>query len=120
VRVRVEGLALHDAVREIMDENLCAQDSERHCELHECAAAYFEKRLEKATDEEAERLGLERLYHRVRADEEAGIKLLQEMAEELTRYRLVNRLRVLLNDANAYLWFAQIWTGFGNCGKLSV
>ena len=73
VRTRVEGLALHDAVREIMDENLHAQDSERHCELHERAAAYFEKRLEKTTGEEAERLGLERLYHRIRADEEAGI-----------------------------------------------
>jgi hypothetical protein len=65
VRTRAEGLALHDAVREIMDENLRVQDSERHCELHERAAAYFEKRLEKETDEEAERLGLERLYHRV-------------------------------------------------------
>jgi tetratricopeptide (TPR) repeat protein len=110
VRTRVEGLALHDAVREIMDENLRAQDSERHCELHERAAAYFEKRLEKAQTSEvsedfgslSERLGLERLYHRVRADEEAGIKLFQEMAEELTRYRLVNRLRALLNDANTY------------------
>ena len=102
VRTRVEGLALHDAVREIMDENLHAQDSERHCELHERAAAYFEKRLEKTTGEEAERLGLERLYHRIRADEEAGIKLFQEMAEELVRYRLVNRLRALVNDANTY------------------
>jgi tetratricopeptide (TPR) repeat protein len=102
VRTRAEGLALHDAVREIMDENLRAQDSERHCELHERAAAYFEKRLEKATGEEAERHQLERLYHRVRADEEAGIKLFQEMAEEMTRYRLVNRLRALLNDANTY------------------
>jgi tetratricopeptide (TPR) repeat protein len=109
VRTRVEGLALHDAVREIMDENLRAQDSERHCELHERAAAYFEKRLEKVADtrqgttgEESKRLGLERLYHRVRADEEAGIKLFQEMTEELTRYRLVNRLRALLSDANTY------------------
>jgi len=42
VRTRVEGLALHDAVREIIDENLRLQDSERHCELHERAAAYFE------------------------------------------------------------------------------
>ena len=42
------------------------------------------------------------MYHRVRADEEAGIKLFQEMAEELTRYRLINRLRALLNDVNTY------------------
>ena len=73
-----------------------------HRELHERAAAYFEKRLEKVTGEEAERLGLERLYHRIRADEEAGIQLFQEMAEELVRYRLVNRLRMLLNDVNTY------------------
>jgi tetratricopeptide (TPR) repeat protein len=108
VRTRAEGLALHDAVREIMDENLRVQDSERHSELHERAAAYFEKRLKVAnarqgtTGEEAERLGLERLYHRIRADEEAGIQLFQEMAEELARYRLLNRLRALLNDVNTY------------------
>ncbi len=102
VRPRAEGLALHDAVREIMDENLRVHDSERYRELHERAAAYFERRLEKATGEEAEKLQLERLYHRVLADEEAGIKLFQEMAEELVRYRMVNRLRALLNDMNTY------------------
>lgn len=36
-RTRAEGLTLHDVVREIMDENLRVQDSERHCELHERA-----------------------------------------------------------------------------------
>lgn len=102
VRTRAEGLALHDAVRDIIDENLRVQDAERHRELHERAAAYFEARLEKARGEEAERLGLERLYHRIRADEETGIQLFQEMAEELVRYRMVNRLRALLNDVNTY------------------
>ncbi len=117
VRTRVEGLALHDSVREMMDENLRAQDSERHAELHGRAAMYFEKRLEKVTGEDAERLRLERLYHRVCADEKTGIKLFQEMAEELTRYRLVNRLRMLLNDINTYplerenckLWKEYYW-----------
>ncbi|MBA3469853.1 MAG: AAA family ATPase, partial [Herpetosiphonaceae bacterium] len=102
VRTRTEGLALHDVVREMIDENLRVQDSERHCELHESAAGYFEKRLEKATGEEAERLGLERLYHRLCVDEESGIKLFQEMAEELVRYRLINRLRTLVNDIHTY------------------
>ena len=101
VRTRVEGLALHDSVREMMDENLRVQDSERHAELHERAAVYFEKKLEKAK-EEAQRLGLERLYHRVRADEETGIKLFQEIAEELRNNRFVNNMRALLNDVNAY------------------
>jgi len=108
VRTRAEGLALHDAVREIMDENLRVQDSERHCELHERAAAYFEKRLQVAdarqgaTGEEAERLGLERLYHCVCANEEKGIRLFQETAEELMRSRLLNRAQALLNDVNLY------------------
>jgi tetratricopeptide (TPR) repeat protein len=112
VRTRAEGLALHDSVREMMDENLRTQDSERHSNLHERAAMYFEKRLEKATDEEAERLGLERLYHRVRADEKAGIKLFQEVAEEITRYRFGNRLLALINDINTYpleLENSQLW-----------
>lgn len=102
VRTRSEGLALHDAVREIIDENLLVQDSERHCELHTRAAKYFEKRLEKASGEEVEQLGLERLYHCIRADEEAGIKVFKEKAEELVRYRYAGRLRTLINDMNTY------------------
>ena len=35
VRSRVEGLALHDAVREIMDEGQRMHDPVRHRELHE-------------------------------------------------------------------------------------
>ena len=102
VRSRVEGLALHDAVREIMDEYLRMHDPERHRDLHERAAGYFEAQMAERTGEEAERLGLERLFHRICVDEEAGTELFQEMAEELTRYRLVNRLRALLNDARTY------------------
>jgi len=102
VRTRVEGLALHDSVREMMNENLRVQDSERYSELHERAAVYFEKRMEKIIGEEIERLGAERLYHRICADEETGIQLFQKMAQELTRYELLNRLRILLNDLNNY------------------
>ena len=93
VRSRVEGLALHDAVREIMDEYLRVLNPERHRELHQRAAGYFETQMAKRTGEEAERLGLERLYHRIRADEETGMELFQKMAEELVRLQLVNRLR---------------------------
>jgi len=109
VRVRAEGLALHDAVREIIEENMRVQDAERHAQLHERAASYFEKRLENVADagqvtttEEAERFERERLYHRIRADEEAGIKLFQEMAEGLARFSFTNRLQTLLNDFNTY------------------
>lgn len=102
VRSRVEGLALHDAVREIIDENLRLHDPEHYRELHERAAEYFEARLQRATGEEAERLRSELLYHRIRADEETGILLFQDMAEELAHFGMVNRLRALLNDVNTY------------------
>jgi tetratricopeptide (TPR) repeat protein len=119
VRVRMEGLALHDAVREIIDENLRAQDSERHCGLHERAAAYFEERLKKATGEEAERLGLERLYHVIQSDETQGIGLFQTTAEELMQYRMANRLRELLNDVDTYPLRhknSQLWIKYYHAG----
>ncbi len=102
VRTRIEGFALHDSVREMMDENLRVQDSERHSELHERAARYFEKRLEKTTGTEIGRLELERLYHHIRANEEEGIKLFQVTAEELSRYEFVSGLQILLNDLDSY------------------
>jgi tetratricopeptide (TPR) repeat protein len=42
------------------------------------------------------------LYHRVCVNEEAGIKLYQEMAEQLTRYELVGRMMALMNDLSNY------------------
>lgn len=101
-RPRVEGLSLHTAVREIIDDNLRIQDPARHRALHERAAAYFETRLVQTRGEEAERLNLERLYHRIRADEENGMNLFQEIAAGFDASYLLNQLRVLLNDVNTY------------------
>ena len=63
VRPRVEGWMLHDAVREIMDENLRVSDSQRHCELHQRAATYFEAQLAGTQGKEREQFVLERFYH---------------------------------------------------------
>lgn len=102
VKSRKEGLSLHDSVREIIEETLHVDDPDRHKELHERAAKYFEARLKKATSEESEKLELERLYHRVRADEKTGVKLFQGTAEGLSQFRLWIPLRSLLNDVNNY------------------
>jgi tetratricopeptide (TPR) repeat protein len=117
IRPRVEGLALHDAVREIVDENLRVNDPERHRALHECAAAYFEEQLAQGSGQATERLGLERLYHRVRADEDGGIRLFREMAEELRRHRRANTMRILLNDISSYLLEyenSRLWRSYYN------
>lgn len=101
-RSRKEGLAIHDTMREMINEAMRVRTPERFRTLHERAAAYYKSKLEKATGDEWERCILERLYHRVQADEVSGMQLFQEIAEELTRYRLFNRLRALLNDSNTY------------------
>ena len=85
VRSRVEGLALHDAVREIMDEYLHVHDPERHRELHERAAAYFETQLEKPEVKNWERLLLEQVHHRLRVDLQSGVELCVLAIEEATR-----------------------------------
>ena len=117
VRTRMEGLALHDSVREMIDTNLQIHDLERHRQLHERAAVYFEKRLQNTAEEDMERLSLERLYHHILADEKIGIQLFQETAEKLTHYRLVNSLQVLMNDFNTYLLKSensQLWKQYYN------
>lgn len=91
-------LRMHDSVREFLDRGVHVDDPERYRELHRRAEVYFETRLSKATGEETERLGLERLYHRVCVDEDAGVVLFQEVAEELVRNRITTQLRSLLND----------------------
>jgi tetratricopeptide (TPR) repeat protein len=102
IRSYREGLAVHDTMREMINEALHVRTLQRFQILHERAAVYYEARLEKATSDERERYTSERLYHHVCANEGNGVQLFQELAEELTRYRLVNRLRALLKDVNTY------------------
>jgi tetratricopeptide (TPR) repeat protein len=121
-RPRAEGFMLHDTVREMIDANLKVEDPERYRELHERAAAYFEARLAKVSGEEAERLALERLYHRVCASTEDGLRTFQEMAEEFTQYRLVIRLQALLSDVSTFAVNHdnfQLWTQY-YLGRLAI
>lgn len=98
VRTRVEGLALHDAVREIMDENLRIQDPERHSKLHERAAVYFEKRLEKAESLNREYFLLERVYHRIKVDSLSGINLCVLAIEDAARLYALSFGELLIQE----------------------
>jgi tetratricopeptide (TPR) repeat protein len=102
IRSRKEGLAVHDAMREMINEALKVRTPERFRMLHERAAAYYETQMARTIGEEREWYTLERLYHRMLADEVGGIQLFQEIAEALTRASLINRLRTLINDINTY------------------
>jgi tetratricopeptide (TPR) repeat protein len=123
IRPRREGLAVHDTMREMINEALHVRTPERLRTLHERAAAYYEALLEKAPGDEREHYTYERLYHRVRVDEVSGIQLFQEIAEERTRYRMVNQLRALLKDVNTYPVESEnskLWRGYYNASLANL
>lgn len=117
VRPSREGLAVHNIMREMINEALQISTPERFKLLHKRALAYYEMRLKDAIGDRSERYRLEHLYHLIQIDEEVGVQLFQEIAEELTRYLLINRLRVLLNDVNTYQLNklnSQLWRNYYN------
>ena len=104
VRFRREGLALHDSVRQYIDENLRLQESAQHLQMHQRAAEYFEAqaKIKAAQGKETTELVLEQLYHVTLANEVEGIRQFRKMAEDLVRYQLINQLLILLTDVNNY------------------
>ena len=117
IRPRQEGLAVHDTMREMINEALYMRTPAHFQTLHERAARFYGARLEKTTGDKRERYILERLYHRLHVDEDSGMQLFQKLAEEFTSYRLVNRLRALLCDMNSYPLKQEnscLWRGYYN------
>lgn len=102
IRSRKEGLAVHDTMREMINEAVKMRSPERFQRLHERAAVYYETQIDKAIGDERERWISEQLYHRMYVDEASGVTLFQEIAENFTRYRMINRLSELLNDLNNF------------------
>jgi tetratricopeptide (TPR) repeat protein len=114
-RARQEGLAIHDTMREVMDEALRVRSRKRHRELHERAAAHHEALLAAGDGHSREQHQLEWLYHTIAADEAAGVEALVALAEELVRYLWVGRLRALCNDAATYrlqLEASRLWRDY--------
>lgn len=101
-RPRSAELAVHDTMREVITDALRARSPELFRQLNERASAHYARLLATAGSEERERLQLEWLYHSIRADEAAGVKQFQEVAETLVRHQWVGRLRALMNDINTY------------------
>lgn len=102
IHPRKHGLAVHDSMRELMNKALCLNKPERFRALHRQAALFYEANLEYVRGEESERYILERLYHRLLADEEHGVQLFHKTAEELVLYRFIIRLQALLKDVETY------------------
>jgi tetratricopeptide (TPR) repeat protein len=101
-RPRREGLAVHEAIRGVIIEALRQRSPERFRQLHERAAAHYQRLQERASGEERDRLGREWLYHSLSADESTAIEQFVRIAEDFAHAQWIGRLRGLLNDANTY------------------
>ncbi len=102
IHSRSEGLAVHDTMRELLNKALRLNKPERFHALHQQTMLFYEAKLQNARGEERERYTLERIYHRILADEKSGIQLFQETAEAFVLYRFIVRLRSLLKDMETY------------------
>jgi tetratricopeptide (TPR) repeat protein len=103
MKLRNDGIALHDAVWAAMNEELSWRTPAHFRDLNFKAAQFYERELSEGKTEQRERYSLERLYHLIRADETRGIKLFQQLAEESVRYHRISWLRTLLTDISDYL-----------------
>ena len=108
VRTRVEGLALHDSVREMMDENLRVHDFERYAELHKRAAEYFEEQLQKTTTTEIDKYELEKIYHWLLIDEHKGTQIFTKLCEYLVDAHFVGQLRTIIGDVKNYSFTSEL------------
>jgi hypothetical protein len=101
-RPRREGLAVHESIRDVITKALHKRSPDQFRQLHERAAAHYERLLSRASGEERDRLGREWLYHSLCADESTAIEEFVRIAEGLVHAQWIGRLRGLLNDANTY------------------
>jgi len=100
-RAKRHHLAVHDTMREVMNEALRARSPQRFRDLNARAARHYEA-LAARPGEESDRQRLEWLYHHARADEWTGVQAFRAMAEELVRYKGLARLRALLDEVGGY------------------
>lgn len=98
-----KGLALHDKIRDVINAYVETNTPERAAALHERAATYYEKRLERAS-EPRQRLGREEIaYHRYRASPANGRRVLRDLLDAAYARRQLQFCRELMNDARTYV-----------------
>lgn len=106
IRSGPAGFALHDKVREIIDESLRFHKPERHKELHKRASKYFrklQKELEvvSSIDEKWQKLAIEEVFHLLQVSVDQGLNLLHVLfCNGLANFRY-QFCQNLINDAKS-------------------
>ncbi len=82
VRSRLEGMALHDAVREILNENMLIHEPAKYKELHQLAFRYFQDQLPGKMGRERDEAIIEMVYHQLETSESEGIALIENLFDQ--------------------------------------
>lgn len=93
------GYGVHEKIREIINRKIEFEDPNSFRDLHKKAAQYYQSQFKAFY---YERDYSEYLYHIIKANEQEGIKIFQDKAEQLDYSLLTYRLKNLLKDANNY------------------
>jgi len=123
VRRRAEGYALHDRVRDMIEENVRTDDPAKYRAAHERAAVYFEVRLQihqraghnLATSSGTRSDLIELLYHQMLLDEKEGFTLSHSLfGSYLRQYQLLlcDEMLALLSSITFHDDEKKLWTEY--------
>ncbi len=101
IRSRTEGIALHDVVRTLLDENIKTHDSERYHLLHTRALDYFTEQLENAGGNQ-QGIIIELIYHTFCINEEKGIKLFCRVSEDYSKAYSIQSLKSIIDAVGEF------------------
>lgn len=99
---RKNCFAMHDTMREMINEALSIRSPLRFRALHERAVLYYGTRRIEITGSEKESATLEMLYHQLHHDENKGAFLLEKLFEEADRLWKKDLQQKLLKEASQY------------------
>ncbi|MCX4562167.1 tetratricopeptide repeat protein [Streptomyces phaeochromogenes] len=84
-QLHARGLAIHDAVRAFLNEELKVRAPTKYTNLHHRAYEYYSLLLASGLSAEEQReLQIEQLYHQIRYDSDAGLVAIRELIESTT------------------------------------
>jgi hypothetical protein len=102
VKMSPNGIVLHDTVGSAINDELLWRSPNYYHNLHNKASQFYGEMLTRGSITEHYNYELERLYHRIRANENEGMNLFKEMANGFVLYGQPDQLRRLLVDVYSY------------------
>ncbi|KND43904.1 MULTISPECIES: tetratricopeptide repeat protein [Streptomyces] len=104
-QLHARGLAIHDAVRAFLNQDLQVRAPTRYANLHHRAYQYYSLLLGKGPSAEDQReLQIEQLYHQIRYDPDAGLVAIRELIESTTLLSQLELSEAVLSLATEATW----------------